>query len=104
MLDSSTNKYLLVRWRVLRGVLEQVRECHRREPRIDLNRQIGIIRINAHGTPLQSVTDVSGGRVDDVSRIDPLPIDGDRGGVDASHIENVLKQTRQSVEFGDRRV
>ena len=41
--------------------------------------------------------------VDDVCGGDPLPIDADSGRIDTRHVENVLKQARESIEFRGRR-
>ena len=50
------------------------------------------------------MSDVRDGGVDHVGRRHPLPVDPDRGRVDARHVEQVLEQARQPVEFGDGRL
>ena len=47
--------------------------------------------------------DVCDGGIDHVGGGDPLPVDLDRGRVDARHVEDVLEQARQPVELGDGR-
>jgi hypothetical protein len=91
-LDARLHQDVTVGRRVLRRILEQVRERRRREARIDFDRQIRI-RIHAHGSPLKRVLHESDGRIHHVVGFDPLAIDGDCGRVDACHIQDVLEET-----------
>ena len=55
------------------------------------------------GVPLERMPDVRDGGIDHIGGGDPLPVDADRGRVDARHVEDVLEQARQPVELGDGR-
>ena len=52
---------------------------------------------------LQCVPDMRTRGIHDVGCGDPLPVDADCGGIDAGHVENVLKQARESIQFSGRR-
>ena len=86
--------------RVLRRVLEQVRQRDRREARIDLHLHVRV-RIHTQARVLQRVPDVGDRGIDHIGRGHPLAVDADRRGVDARHVEDVLEQARQPVELAD---
>ena len=89
-----------VRRRVLRGILEQVRQCHRRQARIDLHLQLRV-GIHAQVASLQRVPHVRHRGIDHIGRGHPLAVDADRRGVDARHVEDVLEQARQAIQLAD---
>ena len=88
--------------RVLRGVLQQMRERRRRQPRIDLD--LGVGRgVDANGSSLERRPHVRGRRIDDIGGRDPLTVGDDPVRVDSCHVENVLEEARQAVQFRQRR-
>ena len=59
--------------RVSRRIFEQVRQRHRREPRVDVDDMFGI-RVNTQRVPVDRVPHVRECRVDDVSRRHPFTL------------------------------
>ena len=99
--DLGLHENLAVLRRVVRGVLEHVRQRHRCQPWIDLHLHLGV-RIHAQRVPVERMPDVRHRGVDDVGGGDPLPLDADRLGVDARHVEDVLEQPGQPIELRHR--
>ena len=100
-LHSGVNDDLAIRRRVLRRVLEQVRQGDRGDSRIDFDLGL-LVGIHAQGMSVEGVPHLRGGGVDDVGRRHPLRLEVNGGRVDACHVENVLEQSRQAIQFDER--
>ena len=95
------NEDLAIGRRVLRRVLEQVGQCDRGHSRIDLDLGL-LVGIHAQGMSVEGVANLRGGGVDDVGRRHPLRLEVNRGRVDAGHVQDVLEQSRQAIQFDER--
>ena len=84
--------------RVLRGVLEQMGERRRRQPRIQPHGEVGVDG-DVHLVSLKRVLDLIARRRDDLGGMRPPRFGGHGAGVDARHLEEVLEQPRQSLDF-----
>jgi len=84
--------------RVLRGVLEQMGQGRGGQPRIDPHRHIGIER-KVDVAALQGLLDVIACGGHDLGGMCPPRLGGNRPGVDARHLEDVLEQARQPLDF-----
>ena len=82
----------------MRRVLEHVRQGDGREAGIDLHLTVGV-GLDAQRVSLERVPDVRAGRIDDIGGRDPLLVHSDGGRVDARHVEDVLEQPREAVQF-----
>ena len=100
-LNSGVNENVAIGWRVQRRVLDQVGQGDRGDSRIDFDLGL-LVGIHAQGMSADGVTNLRGGGVDDVGRCHPLRLEMNRGRVDACHVQNVLEQSRQPIQFDER--
>jgi hypothetical protein len=99
VLDVRLHDDLAIDGRILRRVLEHMRQGDGRELGIDLRFTIGV-GFDAQRVAVERMPHVRAGGVDHIGGRHPLLVHADGGGVDARHVEDVLEQPREPVQLG----
>ena len=98
VLDAGLDDDLAIGRRVLRGVLEHVRERDRHQTRIDFGFEVSL-GVHAQRVSLERVPNVRARGIDDVGCRHPLLVHTDGCCVDARHIEDVLEQAGEAMQL-----
>jgi len=86
------------RGRILRGIFQYMSKCRGHETRIDVHGPVVRVIDDPDLVRTQCVLNLTSGHLHNLRRMNPLQRRRDRTGIDAGHLENVLKEPGQPLE------